>query len=70
MCSYFNHREVKRNWRLIENQEFERMNKDRDVTNLVCESCACPSDSSVQTDAEGQMMGPTQMNHLSCGKII
>ena len=34
MCSYFNHREVQPNWRLIENQEFERMNKDCDVTNL------------------------------------
>ena len=30
----FNHREVKPNRRLIENQEFERMNKDCDVTNL------------------------------------
>ena len=36
MCSYFNHREVQPNWRLIENQEFERANKDCDVTNLAC----------------------------------
>ena len=35
MCSYFKHREVKPNLRLIENQEFERMNNDFDVTNLV-----------------------------------
>ena len=34
MCSYFNHRGVKPDWRLIENQEFERMNKDCDVMNL------------------------------------